>query len=514
MPRYYIGFDCGTQGTKTAIYSDETQLIAEAYVEHPIRYPQPGWAEIDADAFYRAARDGIRAAVQQSKLDPAAVRGISCSGIICGLLPIDADWNPVGPFIPHLDTRSSAEALEIARQVEPLWVEESGNVDLETFVPAVMLRWLFKHRPELIARTAKVVTAAHYVLGKLGGLEARDAYIDWAHLSGWIVGYDARTRDWSQRQLDALHIPRELLPRVTRPWDVVGELTHAQAELLGLRPGIPLVAGAGDIMQSCLGSGVVEHGMCADITGTASIFAVDVGGINDAITRIPGVLYSLGTLPGHALYWGYLRAGGLSLRWYRDQIERGAGDAFYAELDALAAEVPAGADGVLFYPYLGGGDPALPHASGSWLNLYGSSGRATLWRSMLESIAFEYLAHAQTFRRHGIAIDELIGTGGGSRSALWNQIKADTLDARYLTLQRSEGAVLADALLAAYGVGDIPDLAAAAREWVAIKQSFAPRPEQTRRYAELFERRQAVLHGPLREAFRLLGEPLSREAAR
>lgn len=507
MAKYYIGFDCGAQGSKVAIYADDAHLVGDAYVEHTISYPRPGWAEIDPGSIYRAVRDGIRAAVQQSAIDPQDVRGISCSGVICGLLPIDANWNPVGPFIPHLDTRSTEQVREIQQTIEPLWVEESGNVDVETFVPAVMLKWLIKYRPDIIAQTSKVVTCAHYVLGKLGRLRAEDAFIDWAHLSGWIIGYNAHTRDWSDRQLELLGLPRELLPRVTKPWDVIGFLSAEQAEQLGLRSGIPLVAGAGDIMQSSLGSGVVEYGMCADIAGTASVFCLDVAGSNPTIARKPGILYSNGTLEGHFIYWGYIRAGGLSLRWYRDGIDaRHGDDDYYRELDKLAAQVPPGADLALFYPYLGGGDPSLPNASGTWLNLRGSSDRATLWRSMLEAVAFEYRSHANLFRSQGIPIREVIGVGGGSRSRIWNQIKADVLDADYVTLQRSEGAVLANALLAAYAVGDLPDLKAAVHQWVVVKERITPQPAQTAIYSVIHAKRQAILEGPLRDIFLQLAE--------
>lgn len=507
MTKYYIGFDCGTQGTKVAIYADDATLAAESYVEHDISYPRPGWVEMHPDTFYRAVTTGIAQCVRQSKIDPQDVRGIACSGILCGWVPIDANWNPVGPYILYLDTRSTAEAQEIQNTVEPLWIEESGNVDIDTFVAPVILRWMFKHQPDVIARTRKFLTAAHYVTGKLGGLRAAEAYIDWTHLSGWIIGYNAHTRDWSDTQLDLLGIPREIVPQVKKPWDVVGTLTQAQAAQLGLRAGIPLIAGAGDIMQSNLGSGIVETGICSDVAGTASIFSVEVPELNPTITRIPGLLFSNCTLEDHYIYWGYIRAGGLSLRWYRDGIDnRNGEDSFYHAMDALAEQVPLGADLTLFYPYLQGGDPSLPNASGTWLNLRGSTNRATLWRSMLEAIAFEYLSHALTFRHQGINITEVIGTGGGSKSRLWNQIKADMLGATYVTLKRSEGAVLGNALLAAYGVGDIPDLPAAVRQWVEVRERFVPRPAYTETYRKIHASRQAILNGPLREIFRLFEE--------
>ncbi|MCF8035172.1 MAG: hypothetical protein K9K66_04210 [Desulfarculaceae bacterium] len=502
MASYYIGFDCGTQGTKVALYADDSTLVAEAFRDHRIVYPKPGWAEMDPDQFYRVVIEGIAECVQKSKVDPNAVKGISCSGIICGIVPIDQDWNPQGPYIPYLDGRAAEEAARIQREVEPLWLSESGNAEVGPFMPPVMLGWVLANRPEVVAKTKKFVTNSQFAMGKLGGLNADQAYMDWGNLSGWIIGYDAAKRDWSDKQLDLLGLPRELLPPVVDPAAVVGELCPEAARATGLKAGIPLVAGSGDIMQANLGCGVLAEGQCSDVAGTASIFTVNVKHIHTGITEVPGVIYSMGTLPGQYLYWGYIRAGGLSLGWLKEEMmERGGDDKFFRHMDELAAQAPLGCHASLFYPYLQGGDASLPNASAAWLGLTGASGAGGMWRSMLEGICFEYLGWVKMFREQGIAVAEVVGTGGGANSALWNQIKADMLGADYLTLQRGEGTVLGDALLAAHGVGDIPDLGAAAGQWAAEKERFAPRAEQGAAYQKIYQARQRILEGPLRQIF-------------
>ena len=236
MTKYYIGYDCGTTGTKVAIYSDDSTLVAEAYRPHVIDYPKPGWAEMDPEQFYRVVKEGINECVRKSKIDPLKVSGISCSGIICGFLPIDKDWNPVGPYICYLDGRAKEEARYVKENLEPVWAEESGNADIGSYMPPIFLKWLINNRKDFLRKTSKVVTAAHYVMGKFAGLTARDAFIDWAHMSGWVIGFDAHNRKWSERQMDILGIPYDLLPEVTKPWDVVGTLTKSEeaAEFLGI----------------------------------------------------------------------------------------------------------------------------------------------------------------------------------------------------------------------------------------------------------------------------------------
>ena len=507
MANYFIGFDCGTQGTKVAIYADDSTLMAEAYREHTIDYPRPGWAEMNPGQFYKAVKEGIRECVQKAGIEKGDVKGISCSGIVCGFVPITEKWEAAGPYVLYLDGRSSREARDISENIEPLWIEESGNCDVGTFMPPVILKWYLNNDPDFLKKTKKVVTNSQYVMGKLGGFNASDAYMDWGHLSGWVIGYNALKRDWSSKQIDALGIPAEILPVIRKPWDVVGAITREQSGELGLKEGTPLVAGSGDVMQSNIGSGVVEFGMCSDVAGTASIFTVDVDRVNERITQVPGILYSMCTLDNHYIYWGYIRAGGLSLGWFRDEIlARKGDDEFFKTIDTLAEKASLGSDFSLFYPYLQGGDPSMPDASGTWLGLFGSSNTATMWRSMLEAIAFEYLSWINEFNKAGISINQIIGTGGGSRSPVWNQIKADVLNKTYATLQRSEGAVLGNALLAAYGTENISNIQETIKSWVEIRETFSPRKHNTEAYGQIYKKRQELLAGPMKEVFKKMAE--------
>ncbi len=508
MARYYIGYDCGTMGTKVAIYADDSTLITEAYRPHEILYPKPGWAEMQPDQFYRVVAEGIKECLQNSRLDPKEVRGISCSGVICGFLPIDQNWNPVGPYIPFLDGRAKEEARFVAEELEPIWAEESGNADIGSYMPPMFCKWLLNNNPDFRKKARKLVTAAHYVMGRLGGMAAKDAFIDWAHMSGWVIGFDAHKRDWSARQMKALDIPFELLPQVKKPWEVVGELCRREAQSLGLREGTPLVAGAGDIMQSNLGSGIVDTQTCSDVAGTASIFTFTVKDFTREVTDKKVIINAMSTLDDQYMYWSFIPAGGLSLRWFRDDLINDKGnEGFYDQMNKLAEKSPIGAEYSFFFPFLQGrSSPAWPNASAAWLGLHGSNNRGTLWRSILESIAFEYLSYSEILRSVGVVLKSVVGTGGGSKGRFWNQMKADILNAPYSTLQRTEGAVLGNALLAAYGVGDIKDLKKTVRQWVKSKETFQPVPENNKAYRRIYEVRQEILNGPLRQIFDKIAE--------
>jgi len=326
MTQYYIGFDNGTMGTKIAVYSIDGVLISEAYREHEIKYPRPGWAEMDPGQFYKVVTDGISECMKKSKINPANVRGISCSGIICGIVPIDDNWNPVGPYVPFLDGRAQEEAEYIRKNAEPVWAEEAGNSEVSAYMPPLVLKWFMNKEKDVFKKIRKTVSAAQYVLGRLGELKAEDAFIDWGHLSGWVIGFDAKKKNWSEKQMKELGLPYDILPKVVKPWQVVGTLSKREAEKIGLVEGIPLIAGSGDIMQSNLGSGVVENGSCSDVAGTASIFTILSDIFSKKISETKMLNTGFGTLDNQYTYWGFIPAGGLSLRWFRDEILREKGN--------------------------------------------------------------------------------------------------------------------------------------------------------------------------------------------
>lgn len=507
MSKYYIGFDCGTQSTKVAIYRDDMSCVAENIIPTVITYPRAGWAEMDADHYLNSVREGIKACLAKSSIDPKGVRAICGDGIICGIIGVDKDGEAITPYIPYLDSRAADDAKWIRENLDPIWITESGNSVIEAFEPPVLTRWLLSHHEPFKKYGAKVIHNGPYVLSRLANLKAEDLFIDVATLSGWLIGYNALEKNWSPRQMDLLKIPMELLPKIVNPWDIVGNLCEEEAKLTGLPAGIPIVAGAGDTMQSNLGCGLVEAGMAADVAGTAAMFTVMVDGINEELSRNSGLFFSIGTLPDTYFYWGYIRTGGLSLRWFRDNICGRKGDnTFYDEINDLAQKVPPGSNGTLFFPYLQGGSGELVNASGCFVNMTSATNRAEMWRAILESIAYEYLSLTDKLRENGVNIKRITITEGGSKSHLWNQIKSDVLKSEVVTLKQVEGAVMANAAVAAYAVGDIPDLKEAIKKRIMVKDIYTPQEDSSIYYRKAFSYQQSLLKREMSKPFELLSK--------
>ena len=166
-----------------------------------------------------------------------------------------------------------------------------------------------------------------------------------------------------------------------------------------------------------------------------------------------------------------------------------------------AQKVKPGCDGVLFLPYLQGGSVGIENASGAFLNLTTNTDQGIMWRAVLEAIGYDYIYVADMYRAAGCNLDKIIVTEGGSKSSLWNQIKADMLGSEVVTLQNVEGAVLSDAILAAYAVGDIDDLKKALLDVVKVKRVYTPNEENTKFYRRMFGIQQQIIRNDMKSVF-------------
>ncbi len=482
---YYLCFDAGTQSVKVAVYSAEGECVAKSVSPTTLSYPHPGWVEMDVDEYYRLAVAGMRDCSGQMRargLDPAGLRAVMGDGIICGIAGVDEEGHAITPYINYLDSRTQEDAASLTVKGLDLWARETGNPEPLCLFPALHARWLLANSRPFRERGRKFVHNAPYILMRLAGLKAKDAFIDWGALSGWGLGYDVTKKRWSDEQLEILGLDPALMPRILRPWDIVGGLSQEDAERTGFPAGTPICAGAGDTMQSLLGCGVFMPGHAVDVAGTCSMFCISTGGIVPELSRPGnGLIFNSGTLPDTYFYWGFVRTGGLALRWFRDNIcGRPGDDACYKKLSEGAAKVPAGANGVRFLPWLTGGPRGFENVHGCFLNMTMDTDQSVLWRAVLEAIAGEYGEIAQRCRDAGTPVDRVIITEGGSRDALWNQIKADMLQAETVTLHTG-GALATNALLGAYAAGDIAGgeaaLEAELRKGLNETGRFAPGPK-------------------------------------
>jgi len=357
--------------------------------------------------------------------------------------------------------------------------------------------WWENDHPELYRRIAKFVVIGGYIEAKLAGIPIGEAVIDRTYLN--FTGIADLARDaWSQEICARFGIDMARLPRIVASNAVVGRLRPETAMECGLQAGTPIVAGAGDKPAGTLGAGLVAPGLLIDESASFGALSLCTDRyVPDASHRTLENLPS--PLPGLFLPSIFLNGSGLTHAWFtdtfaagekREAAEAGAGASAYDLLAEKAAKVPPGSEGLIALGLLGGRSyPSDPAIRGMWLGHSWFHGKEHFYRALLESFAYEYASVLAIMRENypGLACDEIRVIGGGARSDLWNQVKADVLGVRYARLSRDDCAMLGAVLLAGSAVGIFTDLAAEAAAFTVTTRIYEPDPARTAHYARYVE---------------------------
>ncbi len=482
-----IGVDIGTQGTKAALFTEEGTCLAQAFVPSKLHQPGPGVVEEDPERQFESVCQTIKRCLEDARIDKALVAGIGIDGQMAGILGVGKDGRHVTPYDSWLDTRCS-------NQIKIMEQTAGGQVLAKTGCPPSFNHgpkklWWMQTRKATYRRIAAFVQPGAYAAMRLCGLDGSQAFVDktYLHFSGFA---DNRRSRWDEDLCRTFGLDLAKLPAIVAPESIVGQLTSEAARRCGLQPGVPVVAGCGDTAASFLACGATREGIGIDVAGTASVFAATTGRFRaDKRHRVLGCGQS--AVPGLWHPYAYVNGGGMNLEWFRRGIAGAGrtGDKDLIRLDQLnemAAAVDPSQGLPIFIPHLGGRVcPAQPDLRGAWAGLTWNHTLGHLYRAMLEGVALEYGIYRQvllaTFQQ--FKLTELRITGGGEKSGLWNQIKADVLRTPVRRVARSEGAPLGAAMLAGYGVGLFKSLPGAARRWIRHGQMTRPRKSMAAHYA-------------------------------
>ncbi|HEV7390167.1 MAG TPA: xylulokinase, partial [Burkholderiales bacterium] len=392
------------------------------------------------------------------------------------------DDEPVRPAIIWCDLRTAAQCRALTERLgaEQL-IELVMNPALEGFTLPKLL-WVRETEPELWSRVRTMLLPKDYVRLRLTGEHATDV----ADASGTLL-FDVRQRRWSREMLDRVELDDSFLPRVYESPEITGVVSADGAAATGLRVGTPVVAGAGDQAAGAVGMGIVKAGAVSATIGTSGVvFAATASPALDRLGRVHTFCHAV---PGRWHVMGVTQAAGLSLRWFRDRFGAGADDGSdaYERLIGEAAKAPAGANGVLWAPYLmGERTPHLdPNARAALVGLTASHSRAHVIRAILEGVAFSLRDTLTIFSEMNVPVETIRLGGGGARSTLWRQIQADVYGQSVEIVEAEEGAAYGAALLAGVGGGVWASVDEACATAVRVRATIEPEPE----FAKLMDER-------------------------
>lgn len=473
MERCALGIDVGTGGTRALIADSSGRVVASATEEHvPFASPRTGWAEQNPDDWWRAAQLAVRNALRCGDVQGEQIACVGLSGQMHGAVLLDAAGKVVRPALIWCDVRTQKQCDELNQRIgAKRLIQLTCNPALPNFTLTKLL-WVRENEPQNWSRVRSVMLPKDYVRVRMTGEKATDV----ADASGTLM-LDVARRRWSSEVLRAAEIDSALLPALFESCDICGKVSRESAELTGLAPGTPVVAGAGDQAAGAIGMGIVAPGAASATIGTSGVvFAATDHPALDPKGRLHTFCHGI---PGRWHVMGVTQAAGLSLRWFRDQFgNTGVPDGRdpYEHLMDEAAKSPPGSEGLLWAPYLMG--ERTPHldaqARGVLAGIAASHSRSHIVRAILEGVAFSLKDSLGIFEEMGVPVRTIRLGGGGARSRLWSQIQADVYGHEVEITQTEEGAAYGAAILAGVAAGMWTSVDAACKESVRVAHCLLP----------------------------------------
>jgi len=476
---FVVGVDIGTQSLKAAVLDERLRPLGVASRPYQPVFPKPLWAEQDPRLWLDALRPAIGEALAAARLEPGKVGALGIAGQLDGCLPVDEKGEALGPCLIWMDRRAGAEIDGIPAGP----VMEKGGLVLDASHMAAKIRWLKRHHPDA-RRIARFHQPTSYLVAQLTGR----AVLDEAVASTSML-YNLWDRRLDPELCGLFDIAPRELPDIDRSEAVAGGLTAVGAALTGLSPGLPVAVGTGDDFSNPLGAGVVAPGRVVVTLGTAEV----VGAVHPKAVIDARALVETHGYAGARFFIenpGWLSGGALA--WFQTCFRLSGPE----ELSALAGEAPAGADGVVFLPALSGAMAPewIAEARGAFYGLSAAHGAAHMARALLEGLAFAMRDVVERLASLGVRTDEVMLLGGGARSSLWAQIRADLLQRPVLLSNLADSSPLGAGLLAAVAAGGFASLdeaaAAIAPETRRVEPNVAARTaydDAYGRYRRLFE---------------------------
>lgn len=504
----YLGIDIGTSGTKTLAVAASGKILASANATYPCHHPRPLWSEQDPEDWWKATVKTVRQVVKAAKLKPADVRGIGLSGQMHGSVFLDRKDQVVRPALLWNDQRTAAECLEIEKLAggRKKLVKMVANPALTGFTAPKIL-WLRNNEPKNFDKTVRVLLPKDEIRRRLTGTYATDV----SDASGMLL-LDVKNRKWSKTLMKKLDLDPDMFAEVFESEDVTGTLTPQAAKQLNLTTDCLVVGGAGDCAAGALGNGIVKTGVVSTSLGTSGVvFAhsdqpeVDPEGrLHTFCHAVRGKWHMMGVT---------LSAAG-SFGWFAETLCKTDAAAskkkkkdIFEQLTAEAEQVPAGADGLFFLPYLSGerAPHADPLARGAFVGLTLSHTRAHMTRAVLEGVTYSLRDCLDIAKDLGVKAREIRSTGGGAKSKFWRQLQADMFGKKVYAMASDEGPAFGVALLAAVGGGEFKNIVEATKATVRTTRESRPTAKARKTYDRGIEVYQH-LYPALQDSYKAIAE--------
>ncbi len=512
MRQHILAIDNGTQSVRALIFDLAGNLVAlarvplEAYVS-----PQPGWAEQDAEYYWRSLSTACRRLWETSPVGPGAIAGVALTTQRNTVIAIGEDERPLRPAIVWLDQRRT-EGLPPVGGLWGLLLRLVGMSETAAYFTAeAESNWIRIHTPEIWERTRRLVFLSGYLTHKLTGT--------WRDSVACQVGYipfDYKKQRWAgphDWRWKATGIEPGMLPELVQPAEPLGQITPEASKATGIPAGVPLIAAAADKACEVLGSGALEPDIaCLSYGTTATVNTIH----SHYVEPMPFIPPYPAALPGAYALEVQIYRGFWLVSWFKREfgqrearIAEKRGVAPEAIFDELIAAIPAGSEGLILQPFWSPGVKVPgPEARGAIIGFSDVHTRAHIYRAILEGLAYALREGLErTESRSKVRVRELRVAGGGSQSDQALQVTADIFGLPASRPHVAEASGLGAAIDAAVGLGLHPSFEAATAAMTRTAQTFRPNLLAHATYQRLYQEVYLKMYGrlkPLYEAIRTI----------
>ena len=480
---YVLTADGGTESLRARLYDLSGHCLASVALPYRTQFSAGARAEQDPADWWTNFVAACRSAIAEAGVPAEQIEAIAYATTCCSVVALDRNGDALRPALIWMDVRAHAEADAVLATGDAALCLNGGGqgpVSAEWMIPKAL--WLYRNEPDTFARAHRICEYQDFLTYRLTGEWA--ASLDNAGLR-WHYRNDAG--GWPKSLVEALGIADILdkwPPRVVAPGGVIGTLTAAAAEALGLPRSVRVVQGGADALIGMIGLGVAQPGQLALITGSSHLQF----GVTRTPLHAPGVWGSYADIvyPGRHVVEGGQTSTGSIVNW----LGRLTGGLDFAELNARAAALAPGAEGLLVLDHFQGN--RTPHTDplsrGAILGLTLAHEKHHIFRAIMEGIGFGTRAILDAFRAAGYDSAEMTVGGGAAASDLWLQIHADTAGLPIRVPASADAPSTGAAVLAAFGAGRFASIDEGIAAMVRPGRMIEPDPATMARYAEIYDR--------------------------
>jgi len=483
---HVIGLDVGTTGLKAIVFDLEGKIKGYGFGRYDLIIKKSNWVEQDPEKLWEIARNVIRKVIKDTNLKDIKAICVSVQGD--AVIPADSKIRPLHNAILGMDYRSVKAAQFCSELIGERELFNITGMRPHPITSLTKILWFKENTKDIYKETYKFMTYADFINSKLGA----QPYIDWT-MASRTMAFDLLKREWSEFILDKVGIDKNLFSNPVPSGEIIGKVSTNVAEDVGLPKECLIVSGGHDQTCAGIGAGCIKEGIAIDSHGTAEVLSTTFKNpvLNDYMYESYYPCY-LHVKKGMYFTFSLNHVGGILLEWYKDNIgyleEKEAQELGRDIYELIISKTKEGPSNLLILPHFNGsGTPWCDLSSkGAILGLTLSTTRHDIAKAILDSLVYELGINMERMRKAGIKIEEVRAVGGGAKSSIWLQIKADILGCKMITLKTHEAACLGAAITAGTALGGYSSLKEGVKIAVIPKDEYTPNPEMQKLYEERY----------------------------